>query len=346
MEKEDEAKLIDGEGWPRFGIFPEPVSVVNHWDSRLLSPMGSPRSSLARHFAFKQFEFLGILSPEIVFGCALVDIRYLGTAFFYLYHPSSGTFLHRSLKTPLSLGLTMGPTPGEGTDTFSLFNEGVEMGHVDEGRGQTLNARFKVKGGEVKVDATFREDSPPQEPMSLCTRIGVAGWVYAQKTVGLPVSGTLSWPGGELDLASVGALGLRDWSAGFMRRETWWNWGCFAGRLKDGRVVGVNISCGVNETGFTENCYWVDGVLHKVDTVAFRYDRGDLDKPWSMTSSDGLIELHFEPVGRHKERVNAGLVASNFRQLFGRFRGRLGAGEDAIMVDGLWGFAEDHFARW
>jgi len=41
---------------------------------------GRERSSrLARRFAFNQIEFYGALSEELVFGCAIADIRYVGT---------------------------------------------------------------------------------------------------------------------------------------------------------------------------------------------------------------------------------------------------------------------------
>ena len=132
-----------------------------------------------------------------------------------------------------------------------------------------------------------------------------------------------------------------------MRRETFWNWGCLAGRAADGRVVGMNVSCGVNETSFTENCFWVDGGLHKIDTVHFDYDRGDLEKPWRLASYDGRMRLEFRPEGRHAEKVNAGLLATNFVQLFGRYQGwfEIAPGE-RIAVDGLMGYAERHYAKW
>lgn len=43
--------------------------------------------------------------------------------------------------------------------------------------------------------------------------------------------------------------------------------------------VGLNLSCGVNETSFTENCYWLDGELLKVDSVRFDFDRDQPLRP-------------------------------------------------------------------
>ena len=132
-----------------------------------------------------------------------------------------------------------------------------------------------------------------------------------------------------------------------MRRHTFWNWGCLAGRTADGRVVGLNVSCGVNETSFTENCFWIDGRLHKLDTVHFDYDRRNLLAPWRLTSFDGRLALDFAPESRHAERQNVGLLAADFHQLVGRSHGRLDtpAGE-RVAINGLLGYAEHHSARW
>ena len=148
--------------------------------------------------------------------------------------------------------------------------------------------------------------------MRLCTRAGATGWVYARKTAGLGMHGTLRWGATSYDLGAIDIYGHHDWSAGFMRRETFWNWGCLAGPTSDGRIAGLNVSCGVNETGVTENCFWVDGRLHKVDTVAFDYDQRDVMKPWRLCSADGRVALDFVPEGMHVERLNAVILADQF----------------------------------
>ena len=94
-------------------------------------------------------------------------------------------------------------------------------------------------------------------------------------------------------------------------------------RLADGRVVGLNVSCGVNETSFGENCFWIDGQLHRLGPVHFAYDRRDLRKHWRLSDGEGRLELEFTPEGSHREKVNAVILASNFEQMFGRWNGRL-----------------------
>jgi len=152
---------------------------------------------------------------------------------------------------------------------------------------------------------------------------------------------------GSFDLERIGALGHNDWSAGYMRRETYWNWACLAGRLRNGKRIGLNVSCGVNETSFTENCFWINGRLYKLDMVHFEYDRSNIFSPWWIRSNDGKLDLEFHPSGKHSETINAFIVASNFHQLFGRFYGKVKLSRwRSAKINGLYGYTEDHYAKW
>jgi hypothetical protein len=335
--------LIAADGTVRLGIFAEPIDVVNHGDFVFRDPFGKPRGRLARHFGFHQFQFLGGLSERLVFGCAIIDARWVATAFVYCYDPATRRRVEHGVRRPFGMGVRFVDTPEVGTVTFAAGGARFAM-HADAA---PRVRRLEVDAGPISINATFTEETPPMEPMRLCTRAGATGWVYARKTAGLVMSGTLRWDDVTYDLGAIDIHGHHDWSAGFMRRETFWNWGCLAGRTVEGPIAGLNVSCGVNETSVTENCFWIDGRLHKVDTVAFDYDQRDLMKPWRLRSADGRVALDFVPEGMHVERLNALVLATNFHQLFGRFTGTLttGAGERHAVAN-LLGFCEDHYAKW
>ena len=182
--------------------------------------------------------------------------------------------------------------------------------------------------------------------MCLNTPCAANGWVYAQKVAGVRCRGTVRSSLGEFDLAAIDAFAHHDWSAGYMRPETYWNWACLSGQAGAQRV-GLNLSCGVNETSFTENCFWLDGELIKVDTARFAFDRGKPMLPWQIDSHDGQVQLRFEAHGLHQERLNLGVLASNFKQIFGRFSGVLRPlGRPEVVIDNLWGFVEDQYVKW
>ncbi|HEY2774741.1 MAG TPA: DUF2804 domain-containing protein [Candidatus Binatia bacterium] len=337
-------RLIQRDGQPRFGIFTDAVSEVNFRDYDLRSPMDHRRTLLARHFGFKQFQFLGGMCESLVFGCALVDVRYVGQVFVYFYEPMTRRYAEYSLRTPLAFGTHFDQRPEDGSATFRSGESRFAMTATRDPQQRQLWVRL---AGGVEIDAVFDEQEPLVQPMRICTPAGATGFVFARKTAGSRVSGTIRWDGRTIDLAEAGMLGHNDWSAGYMRRETFWNWGCLAGRLEDERIVGLNVSSGVNETGFGENCFWIDGVLHRLGHVSFQFDRHDLMQSWQLRDSEGRLDLVFNPEGSHVEKIQAFVVASNFHQLFGRYHGTLvtGTGEP-VRVVGLLGYAEKHYAKW
>lgn len=53
------------------------------------------------------------------------------------------------------------------------------------------------------------------------------------------------------------------------------------------------------------------------------FDRDQPLQPWHIDAHDGQVQLRFEARGLHRERLNLGFLASNFKQIFGRFSGVL-----------------------
>ncbi|MCA9691504.1 MAG: DUF2804 domain-containing protein [Nannocystaceae bacterium] len=336
--------LIDAAGEVRLGIFSAPIELVDERAYRLTDPFDRPITGLRKRFASKRFEFVGLVSPALIVGCAIVDLRYVGSSFVYLFEPPTRRFRSYSLRAPLALGTRFRRTPERGRSSFRAGGRRLSITADPDARTRALAVSLP---GVLEIDALIDEASPALTPMCICTRTGATGWTYTRKAAGAPARGVVRWEGRDYELEALGACGSSDYSAGYMRRETSWLWGCFSGQLADGRRVGFNAACGVNETSFNENCFWVDGRRHDLHGVHFDFDRAALSEPWRLRTQDGRVDLEFTPEGEHRERLNAWLLASNFTQLLGRFHGRLRdeAGE-VVAIDGVHGFVERQFARW
>lgn len=332
--------LIAANGQPQWGLFDTPPDEINYRDYELRSPMDRRRGRLARHFAFNQFQFVALSSPELIVGLAIVDLKWLSNAFVYAYSPRSGAFEQHSFLQPLARGTHIAPRPNGGQARFSKAGNRLVIDATDGHR----RVFVRLASG-LSIDAVI-DEGQGYTPVALCTRAGYQGWVYTQKITARPVSGTVSWQGAVHDLAAQRSLASVDWTAGYMRRETFWNWGSLSAYLPDGRRLGFNLVAGVNDTGYTENALWLDDRLIKLSTVAFEFDRSSSEASWRMQSQDGVLDLVFTPAGRRRERRNAGLIASNFSQFFGRYTGRITLPGETLDIAGLWGLAEDHYARW
>jgi hypothetical protein len=335
--------LINGNGQPRWGIFPGSVTHINGLQAEYRSALGKPVPRWQRRFHYQQFQYFGVISNDILIGCALADTAWLGLAFVYVFDARNGRLREYTWRSPLARAMQLSDSPVQGESHFRQPGVDIHLGYRNNGG--VLVKTLQVHCDALSVQAEMAETTP-FTPMSLCTRAGINGWVYANKVAGLPVTGKLQLADESMDLGALDACGHHDFSAGFMRRETFWNWACFSGR-QQGNLVGINLSCGVNETSYTENCLWLNGELIKVDTVRFDYDRDDLMQPWRVTSLDGQVELSFTPRGNHREKLNVGLFASNFNQLFGQFDGVLRpAGRDPVEIRQLNGFVEEQYAKW
>lgn len=333
-------------GRPPFGILTDPVGPLERDTFELRNPMGGRASWLARKFGFKHFQYMGAVSDDLYVGCAIADTGLVTNVFAYLFDPKSKRMQKGGWQTLRGKGFTYNPDPDNGESRFESSQGSVVMtAQRDAASGrQTKTLQVDFKDG-LHIDLNF-EDGLPYLPMRICTQTGASGWTYAQKVAGVSAIGSVAGELGEFDLAKLNAFAHHDFTSGYLRRETFWHWACLSGVADSGEALGLNLSCGVNETSFTENCIWCNGELIKVDTVLFECDPDDLDQPWRITSYDKKIDLTFTPQGAYRAHQNALIAATDFHQLFGYFDGVISMPGKEIEVVAMHGFAERQYAKW
>lgn len=334
-------KLIGSDGQPRFGRFSQPVQIINHRDFAYSDPLDNRAGALARHFHLKQFQFVGLVSERYILGCAIVSLKYISNAFVYLFDRQSGRILEKSLLQPLSLHCRMSNQPESGLhrfrkgDTEFNFYSFPGKKHIEIFSGNTIRIDFTV------------EEPPGFQPIAVCTRTGFNGWTYTQKANALRARGHIQWDNLQIPVTEQAFFGSYDWSCGYMRRHTAWNWASLSGTLSDGRRFGANLANGVNETGFTENGFWLDGALTALGPVAFNFNKQKRESPWKIQDHNGRLDLIFTPEGKRCEKLNIWLLASNFTQLAGTFNGTVQTDDgQTIQLNDIPGFCEDHYAKW
>ncbi len=341
--QQDLSKLIAANGQPCYGVLDKPVDLVNYRDFDLRNSMNRRRPAWSRYWAANQFQFVGLLGPELIAGVAIVDLKLVSNAFVYFYDVRQRRFSESSFLMPFGWKTYMENAPDRGECRFEQGGNRIEITATPNPRTRRLNVR--LANGE-SIFALI-EEPDEFEPLCVSTRAVYTGWVYTQKAAGLPVMGSVHCHGRSWDLREQRVLASYDWSLGYMRRETFWNWGCMAGWLDKRHSVGMNLAAGVNETSFTENGFWYDNRFTKVDLVDFGFNRDDPDAPWTMRSNDGRVKLDFQPQGKRGERLQVGLMASNFNQMFGFYSGELETADGKRLdIEGIPGFAEDHYAKW
>ncbi|OED80017.1 hypothetical protein OAS_04520 [Vibrio cyclitrophicus ZF65] len=327
--------LIDSNGQPFIGHFdgiPKHLNIEN-FDYR--NSMDSKAAPWQKHFHYKQFQFVSIVTDTHIIGVAIADIRYLGSAFCYLYDIESNKLEECSWLRPLGVDKQVTPSPFKGKTSIASQSMTFD---IEDGQWQVhLNTKL------IKADIALKPEAESL-PMAMCSPTGYSGWTYTQKHNAVRIIGDIQIKGTSLNLTQ--ALAGYDFSAGYMRRETSWRWASI-NTQSNGTDIGLNLAAGVNETGGCENVLWVNGTRHLLNPVQFTFSRQDTNFPWQITSQDGRINLIFTPLNNRSEKLNLWLLKSNFRQFIGHFSGSI-QDNDGIthQLDGVLGLTEDHFARW
>ncbi len=328
-------KLVDSDGNISFGIYDEAIEELNYHDYALRTPMGIPVPGFLKTLKFNQFHFFGLMGPDLMVGMAVVNLKIITNGFFYLYDRAKKELLETKKLAPPSGKTYIRLNPAQVDSCFESGDFRIAM----------QGNRITAEGKNIRLQ--IEADLEKTNPLRICTRAGYRGWVYTQKTSPISVNGAIVCNGRTYEVASPEYQGLMDWTGGFMRKYTCWNWAATACTLDDGRSFGLNLACGVNETGFTENAFWLDGAMTKVGTVNFIFDARDLYRPWRMVSQDGKVDLVFHPESERGEKIHVGVIASRFTQLMGTLEGRLktDAGEE-VAIENRPAWAEDHYAKW
>jgi hypothetical protein len=340
MHSEKTQALIGPDGRPRFGLYNQPLDRLNLEDYR---PYGhitcdSLTKKWILKYRIKRWEYLGCCNNDLIFGIAVVRLGYMCNLFAYLFERQSGRLSEYNILTPGGGSARFSGTSLNGEIGFQNGKTKVRL--ISDPETITIEGSLK---GKLSVNLSFRK---LEEPLACLTRVGLNGFNYTHKEAGMPVGGRINHQGVSWDIKEDQSFGVRDYTLGYLARQTFWNWASGGGKDLENNRIGFNFVQGINETGFTENVFWINGRPIKTDVLDFRYDDLDLMKPWEIESNDGRIRLRFLPEGCRSARTNAGFVVSKFHQPFGRYEGTLKEGDRTYTLQDVFGFAEEHYAKW
>jgi hypothetical protein len=220
---------------------------------------------------------------------------------------------------------------------------------TDEGTGTRIRVEAGDFGG-MRLEADIVVQRPEgHETLNVVIPWSDVQFQYTSKQNTLPASGYVLLGDERLELAAP-AFGCLDYGRGVWPEHTVWNWGAASG-VQAGHTVGLNLGGQWTDgTGMTENGLCVDGHLTKIsEDLVFDYDREAMMKPWRVrTAVTERIDLLFEPeFERVSESGRRDAFFTNAHQMFGCYSGRITPdGGEAIEVRGLFGWIEEHEARW
>ena len=136
------------------------------------------------------------------------------------------------------------------------------------------------------------------------------------------VEGVIQLGAKEIIFAGGNGWGIFNWARGVRPRSDlrFWAGGC---GQAGGRQVGFSVGYSSADSSMgTENGFFIDGKLHKLDQVTFHIPAGKL-LPWRFTSNDNRLEMIFTPSQDRDESHQMFFYSLKRRQFFGSFSGKV-----------------------
>ena len=164
---------------------------------------------------------------------------------------------------------------------------------------------------------------------------------YSRCSPWFTVEGIVQFGTTEIVFTQGNAWGIFDWNRGVRPRADIRYWATACG-MSDGRLVGLSVGhSSADSSDGTENAFFVDGRLHKLDQVTFHMPTSNWLSPWRFTSNDNRLEMAFTPQQERRDHSSTLFHSVKRRQVCGLFSGK------AILDDGaelefhnITGFAE------
>jgi hypothetical protein len=169
---------------------------------------------------------------------------------------------------------------------------------------------------------------------------------YSLRAPWYTVEGVMQFGSSELVFTKDNAWGIFDWNRGVRPRSDIRFWAAACG-LSGGRRVSFNVGYGsADSSQGTENAFFVDGKLHKLDQVTFHISPSNWIEPWRFTSNDKRLEMVFTPDQERIDTRNMFFHSLKLWQLCGSFSGKvvLDDGEE-MEFQNITGFAERRRTR-
>ncbi|MDR2535686.1 MAG: DUF2804 domain-containing protein [Treponema sp.] len=169
---------------------------------------------------------------------------------------------------------------------------------------------------------------------------------YSRRSPWYIVEGVMQFGTSEIVFTRGNAWGIFDWNRGVRPRGDLRYWAAACG-LSNGKQIGFSVGYGSADSGMgTENAFFLEGKLHKLDQVTFHISPTNWLLPWHFTSNDNRLDMLFTPYQERAEHNQMFFHSLKFRQVCGFFSGKVILDDGALLeFQNIGGFTERRKTR-
>jgi len=333
--------LLREDGTPAFGLYTGEIADVTLNEYPKLSSFLKPIRS-------KKWRFSGIFSPEIVCGVAVVDAGYVGSCFAYAFDMETRQLSEYRATSPFSLASRISDNTlvGEAVYKHGLGQVALKYG-LEDGKYSNIEVMAPTADGQLEINARMDDTKEGSVPHQVVFATPKGSFAFTHKTAGMTVSGQVKVGDKVYDLDSATTFGGVDHTAGYHDYRWEWRWASLGGLSKCGKRVGLNLVDPIHHPTIQENALWIDGERFPLGRAEFIFDRQSILDPWEVSTTSGIVKLHFKPLGQRSETLNAGIIKSQFAQPVGLYSGEIHLPDrEPIVLENIPGVVENHDAKW
>ncbi|MDR0408917.1 MAG: DUF2804 domain-containing protein [Spirochaetaceae bacterium] len=119
------------------------------------------------------------------------------------------------------------------------------------------------------------------------------------------------------------AWGIYEWARIARPKKDIHYWAAACG-MHRGRQIGFSVGySSADSSSGTENAFFVNGILHKLEQVTFKISPSSWLAPWHFSSGSGRLEMIFFPARYNSYQNNFLFHSLHTRQFFGFFSGKV-----------------------
>ncbi|MDR2150740.1 MAG: DUF2804 domain-containing protein [Spirochaetaceae bacterium] len=267
-----------------------------------------------------------VLSTTHIISFELCDTGYLGYIGAQIFSLKDSTYSTQVYTVPFSMGCFDMP-PSSLSGSVKVVHKDAHLHFISmENGARIIKADFphfghhrSLRGELVLIEPAGMESMVTHSPWLRnrnafrCLRC--SPWYYTE--------GVVQFGSTEIVFTKSKAWGIFIWERGVRPRTDahFWASGC---GMSDNRQISFSVGySSADSSNGTENVFFFDGRLYKLDQVTFLISPNDWLKPWHFTSSDNRIEMEFKP---HNEIIEYNQVIFHIekrRRVFGSFSGTI-----------------------
>lgn len=164
---------------------------------------------------------------------------------------------------------------------------------------------------------------------------------YTRKAPWYKAEGVIQFGDQELVFGAGNSWAVMDWNRGIQARTERRYWAASCG-LCGTRQVSFNFGYGGVVSGpGTENAFFIDGQLHKLNQVTFRINPRDWMQHWHFTSDDKRVDLEFSPHLQHSAGYSSFFRKRKRRFFIGTYSGTVKTETGEVLeIEAFTGIAE------